>query len=132
MISAWTKGNAEFLAKRKKVGDEYMYNLQRQAEDVEFLPPTATITMLHNEAQYLTMVGRGATLSFLCRSKTCLFYGYNHQWIQEDDGNGKTHEHFRCPSAVNDFTSFRRKDTAMDVSERTSSWPTQTLNSRIG
>ena len=96
-MTSWSPGSAEFIAKRKQVGNDYFTALKRQAEDVEYLPPAVVTTLLSNEAQFLTAMGKQMTFSFLCRSKTCLFYGNNHQWIQKDDGEGNTNHKFRCP-----------------------------------
>jgi len=96
-VTSCSTGNAEFIAKRKQVGNDYFNALKQQAEDVERLPPAAVTRLLAKEAQFLSAMGKEMTFSFLCRSKTCLFYGNNDQWIQMDDGKGNTNHIFRCP-----------------------------------
>ena len=45
------------------------------------------------DASYLTLLTHNALCSFVCRSRTCRFYGDNSQWICE-----RRAYHFRCPS----------------------------------
>ena len=87
----------EFIEKRKQASRDYLDALKRQAENIERLPPAAVSRLVEHERQFLTAIGKDISFSFLCRSKTCLYYGDNNEWIQKDDGNGKTNHIFTCP-----------------------------------
>ena len=100
----------EFIEKRKQASRDYFDALKRQAEIIERLPPAAVSRLVEHERQFLTAIGKDISFSFLCRSKTCLYYGDNDEWIQMDDGKGKTNHIFKCPMCGKRFYPGATKD----------------------
>jgi hypothetical protein len=72
------------------VANMYRADLEQAAKDVEPCVTPDARTLLHHEAQYLTMLTKGTALSFICRS--CLWAGDNSQWLKR-----ATRWQFRCP-----------------------------------
>ena len=92
-----SNGTKELIEKREQASRDYLDALKRQAENIERLPPAAVGRLVDHERQFLTAMGKDISFSFLCRSKTCLYYGDNNEWIQKDDGKGNTNHIFKCP-----------------------------------
>ena len=82
----------ELLEIHDRLTKQYLQDCKDAAED----PRNACTVEGHffssTEAQYLTNVADGITISFGCRFRNCLWFGYNHKW-QKQRGS----EHLRCP-----------------------------------
>ena len=70
----------------------YLANVNGEAADPCFQSSIDGQTLPAKDVAYLTTLATGLTVSFVCRSPSCLFYGQNHQWIKKIDS-----EQFRCP-----------------------------------
>ena len=70
---------------------QYLDRLDELAADPTIARPAQAIKLRAEEAQWLTEITRGMTVSFGCRRTECRFFGCNDQWVCVDLC------HFRCP-----------------------------------
>ena len=91
-IAASSQENELVHAASLHVAEVYMKEIEQVANHPESQTSAAGWSLSATEAGYLTEVADGVTISFMCRDKTCLYYGMNDQWIKRVDS-----EHFRCP-----------------------------------
>ncbi len=77
-----------------EINDAYKRELEKAAADISYATNVNARTLTDMEASYLTVVGEGVTMSFVCRFPDCLFFGRNDAmtWPQEF-----AHYWFRCP-----------------------------------
>ena len=62
---------------------DYIRTVYQKAADVEGFQASADgWTLSAKDAAYLTQLSKGMTISFLCRSPGCMFFGMNDQWIE--------------------------------------------------
>jgi hypothetical protein len=72
--------------------DAYFKELEKIKQDPTHISDIHGTHMDNASIGYLTFLGKNLSISWLCRSLDCGYYGYNHQWVKA------TSEHFRCPS----------------------------------
>ena len=78
-----------------KIYEEYKTDCESGALD-PFAPGTKRGgNKLGHQADWLTEVNRGLSVSYACRFKTCRWYGCNDQWIADLNLT-----HFRCPMCI--------------------------------
>jgi hypothetical protein len=59
-----------------------------------------------HELQYLAAICKGFTSSFCCRRTTCMFFGFNDEWLKDPDSY-----HFTCPRCGYAYHPFASKTT---------------------
>ena len=88
-----SQGSPECRKAAAVIMRDYINAVYGKAANVEgFQASPNGWTLSAKDAGYLTELSKGLTISFLCRSPACLFFGKNDQWIKKVDS-----EHFRCP-----------------------------------
>ena len=63
---------------------EYLGDVSMAAESPEWVCTVGPNCITLTEAQYLTTVASGITLSFVCRNGECLWFGQNHEWCNKN------------------------------------------------
>ena len=104
IVASFTANPHKHLA-AQAVGMAYMESLDQAAADPTFCATASGWTITQQEAQFLTVVATGTTISFLCRYRDCGFYGANHQWLE----HCAKHE-FRCPWCCRKYFPWRVAD----------------------
>ena len=93
MLIGFTKTSQESQQLAAEISVEYLSGLDKFAADPTYVGTCGGHTLSNMEAQFLTMVTEGVSLSFLCRMPGCLFYGDNAMWVQRAGGKHQ----FKCP-----------------------------------
>jgi hypothetical protein len=72
----------------------YKAGLERAAQDPGYVPSTESATLLGREVNHLTLLCGTFAVSYMCRSRLCLFHGDNADWVPHHK-NGHA---FCCPA----------------------------------
>lgn len=67
----------------------YLMNVNKLAKNPATQTSVDGMGLTNSETQMLTNLSKDITLSFLCRSKSCLYFGVNAEWIQAASGKWK-------------------------------------------
>jgi hypothetical protein len=82
----------ELLEIRDRLTAQHLKDCQDAADDPRNACTVEGQFLSSTEAQYLTSVAEGITVSFCCRFQSCLWFGLNNEWPKKAGS-----EHFRCP-----------------------------------
>jgi len=77
----------------EKAFRSYEENVRMEAADPTHVTVPAGFSASSRDLSYMTTIVAGTHTSFLCRRRTCLYYGANHHWIKAKD-----HDWYRCPA----------------------------------
>jgi hypothetical protein len=89
---AFSKENAELLEARDMITRQHFADIEAAAANPRNACSVDPRFLIAQEAQYLTSLALGITISFCCRNRKCLWFGLNHEWPK-----ASASEHFRCP-----------------------------------
>jgi len=81
-----------------EITQQWLCEMQKAADEPSYACKVDSNSLNAEEASYLTDVGGGISLSFLCRMPGCLFFGLNSTWIKE-----AVVYHFKCPMCFQFF-----------------------------
>jgi len=81
-----------------EITQQWLCEMQKAADEPSYACKVDANSLNAEEASYLTDVGGGVSLSFLCRMPGCLFFGLNSTWITEAGAY-----HFKCPMCFQFF-----------------------------
>ena len=75
-----------------EINQEYLANLEFQANNPLHPMPVDARTLTAEEASYLTLLQEEMALMYVCRQPDCMFFGLNSSWVKKRDSY-----QFKCP-----------------------------------
>ena len=94
------------------INQQWFNEVDKCAKDPSYACTVDSQTLSAQECSYLTNLGKGTSLSFLCRMPNCLYYSMNHEWVESLGSY-----HFKCPRCGEQFrpwTEYKGAAKAME------------------